>query len=251
MDGRPRTALITGGSGGIGLATGRLLTGRGYDVVLTARRTGPLEEAATAIGARWVAADSADEDSFRAVVEAAAPVGLLVHSVGVMAGTFVRRETAVAFDDIVRTNLRSAFVVSAAALPAMEAGGRIVFLSSSAAHAPQPGRAAYSASKAGLNAFAEALAGEVEREGIAVHVVTPAPVATPMLDDVHFPMLTLDPEDVAAAIAWLDELPPSVVLRELEMRAVESGPFVPPVFVPAAARARGRTELMRGPGAKG
>lgn len=247
MEQRQRTALITGGSGGIGLATGRLLVERGYDVVLTARRAGLLEESAAAIGARWVAGDSADEESFRAVVEVAGTVGLLVHSVGVMAGTFVRRETAASFDDIVRTNLRSAFVVAAAALPAMEAGGRMVFLSSSAAHAPQPGRAAYSASKAGLNAFAEALAGEVERDGIAVHVVTPAPVATPMLDDVHFPMLTLDPADVAAAIAWLDELPHSVVLRELEMRAVEDGPFVPPVFVPAAARERGRTELMRPP----
>jgi NADP-dependent 3-hydroxy acid dehydrogenase YdfG len=243
--------VITGGSGGIGLATGRLLAEKGYEVVLTARRAGPLEEAAGTIGARWVAADCTDEDQFNAVVQAAGTVGLLVHCAGVMAGTFVRKETAAGFDDIVRTNLRSAFVVSAGTLPAMEAGGRIVFLSSSAAHAPQPGRAAYSASKAALNAFAEALAGEVERDGIAVHVVTPAPVATSMLDDVHFPMLTLDPEHVAAAIAWLDDLPAAVVLRELEMRAVEDGPFVPPVFVPAAARARGRTELMRGPESRG
>lgn len=245
-----RTAVITGGSGGIGLATGRLLAARGYQVVLTARRPGPLEEAAATIGARWVAADSADEGQFGAVVDAAGHIDLLVHSAGVMAGTFVRRETAEAFDDIVRTNLRSAFVVSSQALPAMGSGGRVVFLSSSAAHAPQPGRAAYSASKAGLNAFAEALGREVERDGIAVHVVTPAPVATSMLDDVHFPMVTLDPEQVAAAVAWLDQLAPSVVLRELEMRAVEEGPHAPPVFVPAAARARGRTELpsRRAPG---
>ena len=235
--------MITGGSGGIGLACGRLLAAGGYDVVLTARRADRLREAASSIGARWVAADSADEEGFAAVVAEAGRVDLLVHSAGVMAGTFVRRETPSSFDDIVRTNLRSAFVVSAAALPAMGPGGRFVFLSSSAAHAPQPGRAAYSASKAGLNAFAEALAGEVERDGIAVHVVTPAPVATPMLDDVHFPMLTLAPEDVAAAVVWLDRLPPSVVLRELEMRAVEAGPFTPEVFVPEAARARGRTEL--------
>ena len=87
MHQRPRTALITGGSGGIGLATGRLLVERGYEVVLTARRAGPLGDAAAAIGARWVAGDSADEESFRAVVEAAGPVGLLVHGVGVMAGT--------------------------------------------------------------------------------------------------------------------------------------------------------------------
>lgn len=235
--------MITGGSGGIGLVCGRLLVARGYRVLLTARRPAPLEEAAASIGVEWAAADCADETAFGRVVEQAGHIDLLVHSAGVMAGTFVRRETAAAFDDIVRTNLRSAYVVAAVALPAMGAGGRIVFLSSSAAHAPQPGRAAYSASKAGLNAFAAALAGEVERDGISVHVVTPAPVATPMLDDVHFPMITLRPDDVAAAVVWLDQLPPSVVLPELEMRAVEQGPYAPEVFVPAAARARGRTEL--------
>jgi short-subunit dehydrogenase len=118
-----------------------------------------------------------------------------------------------------------------------------VFVSSSAAHAPQPGKSAYSASKAGLNAFAAALAKEVERDGIAVHVVTTGPVATPMLDDVHFPMRTLAVDDVAAAIVWLDELPPNVVLPELQVSSVEAGPFAPAAFVPEAARRLGRTEL--------
>lgn len=239
-----RTALITGGSGGIGLACGKTLAELGYQVVLSARRPEPLEQAARSIGARWVAADSAEPDQFARVVATAGPVDLLVHSVGVMTGTFVVKESVEAFDEVIRTNLRSAFVVTSATLPAMAPGGRIVFLSSSSAHAPQPGKAAYSASKAGLNAFAAALAGEVDREGIAVHIVTPAPVATPMLDDVHFPMIPLSPEDVAAAIAWLDQLPPSVVLPELEMSAVTRGPFRPETLVPPAARALGRTELV-------
>ncbi len=123
----------------------------------------------------------------------------------------------------------------------MAPGGRIIFLSSSSAHAPQPGKAGYSASKAGLNAFAGALAQEVERDGIAVHVVTPAPVATPMLDDVHFPMHALDAEQVAAAVTWLDTLDPSVVLPEVELRATRVGPFAPEPFIPEAARALGRT----------
>lgn len=239
-----RTAVITGGSGGIGLACGRLLVERGYDVVLTARRPEPLTAAASEIGARWVASDCTDAASFAGVVEAVdGPVGLVIHSAGVMAGTFVIKETLEQFDAVVRTNLRSAFVVAAGCLPKMTAGGRFVFLSSSSAHAPQPGKAAYSASKAGLNAFAAALAGEVDRDGIAVHVVTPAPVATPMLDEVHFPMVTLDAADVAGAVVWLDQLPHSVVLPELVMRAVERGPFAPEPFVPAPARALGRTEL--------
>jgi NAD(P)-dependent dehydrogenase (short-subunit alcohol dehydrogenase family) len=173
-------------------------------------------------------------------------VDLLVHSAGVMAGTFVRKETLETFESVLRTNLTSAFVVAHAALPAMPPGSRIVFLSSSSAHAPQPGKSAYSASKAGLNAFAAALAKEVERDGVAVHVVTTGPVATPMLDDVHFPMLTLRVDDVAQTVVWLDTLPPNVVLPEIEISSVADGPFAPEAFVPEAARKLGRTELPGG-----
>lgn len=239
----PRVAVVTGGSSGIGREVGRQLAGAGYDVVLTARRPEPLREAAAAIGGRWVAADTAVPEQVARVVDEAGPVDLVVHAAGVMDGTFVRKETLERFDAVVRTNLTSAFVVAHGALPAMGAGGRFVFLSSSSAHAPQPGRSAYSASKAGLNAFAAAMAKEVERDGIAVHVVTTGPVATPMLDDVRFPMRTLGVGDVAATIAWLDTLPPNMVLPEIDVSSVDSGPFAPDTFVPEAARRLGRTEL--------
>lgn len=238
-----RVAIITGGSSGIGLAVGGLLVERGYDVVLTARTEDRLRAAAEEIGARWVAADSTDPASFARVIAEAGRVDLLVHSAGAMAGTFVRKEALDTFEAVLRTNLTSAFVVAQAALPAMAAGGRLVLLSSSSAHAPQPGRSAYSASKAGLNAFALALAAEVERDGIAVHVVTTGPVATPMLDDVRFPMRTLAVDDVARAVVWLDELPPNVVLPEVVLSSVGDGPFAPEPFVPEAARQLGRTEL--------
>ena len=154
-----------------------------------------------------MAADSADPEAFARVVAEAGRVDLLVHAAGVMDGTFVRKESLATFESVLRTNLTSAYVVAHAALPAMPAGGRMVFLSSSSAHAPQPGKAAYSASKAGLNVFAAALGKEVERDGIAVHVVTTGPVATPMLDDVHFPMRTLGVDEVASTVVWLDTLP--------------------------------------------
>lgn len=234
-------AVVTGGSSGIGLAVGTRLVAAGYEVVLSARTEATLRAAAEGIGARWVAADSADEAAAAVLVAEAGRVDLLVHAAGVLAGTFVRKEDAATFDHVLRTNLRSAFVVTAAALPVMPVGGRIVYLSSSSAHAPQPGKAAYSASKAGLNAFAAALAAEVERDGIAVHVVTTGPVATPMLDDVHFPMHTLSVDDIADAIAWLDTLAPNVVLPELVLSSVAQGPFAPEPFVPEAARRLGRT----------
>ncbi len=243
MSAGPRVAIVTGGSSGIGLACGRLLVDNGYDVVLTARREDVLKEAAESIGARYAAGDSADEDAFASVVANAGRVDLLVHAAGVMDGTFVRKETAATFDAVIRTNLRAAFVTSAAVLPVMGEGGRIIFLSSSSAHAPQPGKAAYSASKAGLNAFASAMAREVDRDGVNVHVITTGPVATPMLDDVHFPMLALNADDIARAVLFLDQLPPNVSLFELEMNSVEKGPFAPQPFVPEAAKKLGRTEL--------
>ena len=235
-----RRALVTGGSSGIGLAVGQGLVARGYEVVLTARREGPLADAAAAIGARAVPGDCGREADVAAVVDAAGPVDLMVHAAGMMAGTFVRKESVATFDAVLAANLRSAFLLAHAVLPTMPAGGRIVFVSSSSAHQPQPGKAAYSASKAALNAFALALAGEVERDGIAVHTVTPAPVATPMLDDVHFPMHVLSVQQVADAVLWLDTLEPSVVLPEVALRAVTVGPFAGEPFVPAAARALGR-----------
>jgi NAD(P)-dependent dehydrogenase (short-subunit alcohol dehydrogenase family) len=241
-DGR-RVAIITGGSSGIGLATGRLLVADDYDVVLTARREEPLRVAAEEIGARWVVGDATDPESFAAVVEAAGRVDLLVHSAGLMAGTFVRKESIETFDAVIAANLRSAFVVASASLPHMPAGGKFVFVSSSSSDAPQPGKAAYSASKAGLNVFAAALAKEVERDGIGVHVVITGPVATAMLDEVHFPMRTLDAGDVASAITWLNRLPPNVRLPVVDLSTVDTGPFAPEPFVPKAAEALGRTEL--------
>jgi len=241
-----RVAIITGGSSGIGLEVGRQLMAAGDDVVLTARRPGPLAEAAGDIGARWVAGDVSDPDSFAAVVATAAGsagrVDLVVHAAGTMGGTFVRKETLEEFQRIVRVNLTSAYVVAHAALPAMASGARIVFVSSSSSHRPQPGRAAYSASKAGLNAFAAALAGEVERDGIGVHVLTVGPVRTPMLDEVRFPMHTLTVGEVASAVVWLADQPANVRLPELQISSVEDGPHAPELFVPEAARRIGRTE---------
>lgn len=238
-----RTAIVTGGSSGIGLEVARQLVVAGWDVVVTARRSDPLAAAAESVGARAVAGDCTDPESFAAVVAAAGRVDLVVHAAGVMAGTFVRKESLADFEHVVRVNLTSAFVVASAVLEAMPAGGRMVFLSSSSAHAPHPGRSAYSASKAGLNAFCGALAKEVERDGVAVHVVTTGPVATPMLDDVRFPMRALGVEEVAATVVWLSGLPANVVLPEVALSSVDSGPFAPEPFVGAAARALGRTEL--------
>ena len=196
-----RTALVTGGSGGIGKGCARKLVERGYDVVLSARREAPLRAAAEEIGARHIAADASDPGGFAAAIDRLERIDLVVHAAGALGGTYARKQTFEQWQAIMSANLDSCFVVTSAVLPKMTAGSRLVFISSSAAHEPMPARTAYSASKAGMNAFARALALEVDRDGISVHIVTPGPVSTEMLQDVPFEMYAIGVSDVAETVA--------------------------------------------------
>jgi len=233
-----RNAFVTGGSGGIGKACGRVLVERGYDVTLTARREEPLRKAAADIGAQWVVADASDPAGFAAAMADIARVDLLVHAAGMLGGTYVRKQTFEQWRTTMSANLDSCFVVTQAALPKMAPGSRFVFVSSSAAHEPMPGRTAYSASKAGMNAFARALALEVDRDGINVHIVTPGPVETEMLQDVPFEMHAITVGDVADAVAWLDTVQTSVDLPEIRLNAITRGPSARPPIVPLEVQRR-------------
>src|SRR5262245_58977195 len=88
-----RTALITGGSGGIGKACGRKLADLGYDVILTARREEPLRAAAEEMGARYVVADATVPEKFEPAVQAAGQLDLVVHAAGILGGTYARKQT--------------------------------------------------------------------------------------------------------------------------------------------------------------
>lgn len=233
-----RTALVTGGSGGIGKACAAKLRERGYDVVLSARREAPLRAAAEEIAARYLVADASDPVEFARAITPLETIDLVVHAAGMLGGTYARKQTFEQWQAIISANLDSCFVVTAAVLPRMRAGSRLVFISSSAAHEPMMARTAYSASKAGMNAFARALALEVDRDGIAVHIVTPGPVETEMLQDVPFEMYAIQVSDVAEAVAWLDTVDPSVDLPEIRLNAVRRGPFAREPVVPTEARRR-------------
>ncbi|OBB99084.1 SDR family oxidoreductase [Mycobacterium sp. 852002-40037_SCH5390672] len=235
-----RTALVTGGSGGIGKGCAHKLVERGYDVVLSARREAPLRAAAEEIGARHIVSDASDPSGFPAAISTLEKIDLVVHAAGALGGTYARKQTFEQWRAIMSANLDSCFVVASAVLPKMTAGSRLVFISSSAAHEPMPARTAYSASKAGMNAFARALALEVDRDGISVHIVTPGPVATEMLQDVPFEMYAIQVADVAEAVAWLDTVDSSVDLPEIRLSAVQRGPFARPPVIPTEARRRAR-----------
>lgn len=220
-----RVAIVTGGSGGIGFACGELLVKRGYDVLLTARREGPLRESAERLGCRWKTADCSIEADVDALYGGESAVAIVVHAAGLYEGTLVKRQSVDVVDRVLAANLRSAYLVASKALPLMSAGGRIIFISSVASRG-QPTLSAYSMSKAGENALAISLAGEVEKHGIGVHLVTPGPVDTPMFGDYVANVPTIRADDVARAVGWLEEMPPHVVLREVVLEPATVGPFV-------------------------
>jgi NAD(P)-dependent dehydrogenase (short-subunit alcohol dehydrogenase family) len=221
-----KTAIVVGATGGIGEACARDLHRRGFELVLNGRREAVLRALADELDADVVIGDCGDEAVAERLVEGRVSVELLVHAAGILRGTALRDQPAEVFDEVVRTNLRSAYVVVRACLPLMTAGSRIVLVSSMSAVQPMRGLTAYSAAKAGMNAMAVAFAAEVEREGINVNLVSPGPVATPMMDESVNRFSVLRAEDVAEVVGWLSELPPRVVIPDIFFRAPFSGPYV-------------------------
>jgi NAD(P)-dependent dehydrogenase (short-subunit alcohol dehydrogenase family) len=179
-----QSAIVTGGSSGIGFAIAKMLVERGARVVLVARDATKLETAAGAIGGEiaTVAGDAALRDTAdRAVAAALALSGrldVLLNIAGWYPTVLVEHTSDEDYAATVAANLTSTFAMCRAALPAMrEAGGSIVNMSSTAARFPTPGLAAYSASKAGIEAFTRALAAEAA-PAVRVNAVSAGPTMT-------------------------------------------------------------------------
>ena len=183
-------ALITGASGGIGLAIARLLAASGHDLILVARSQGKLEalaaELAAAHGCRAtvLTADLADPAAPAALAAEIASrnlaVDVLVNNAGVglygpFAGSDWKRER-----DMIQINVTSLVDLTKRLLPGMIARGRgrILNLASTAAFQPGPLMAIYYASKAFVLSFSEALGNELGGSGITVTALCPGPTAT-------------------------------------------------------------------------
>jgi NAD(P)-dependent dehydrogenase (short-subunit alcohol dehydrogenase family) len=222
----PKTAVIVGGSSGIGAATARLLAERRYAVHLIARREQPLRQLAAEIGGTYAVADMTDPAaSERALAELAGPVGVAIYAAGVLAVSTVAEHPLDLWERSLAVNLTGAFLFARNVVGRLEPGSRVFFVSSVTASKGQPRQSAYAASKAGLSRFAESFAAEMEPRGVAVHILAPGPVATPMLDIPETSPFQLDAEQVAEVVGYLLDLPPDVVLRQLDLRAAVRGPF--------------------------
>jgi 2-dehydro-3-deoxy-L-rhamnonate dehydrogenase (NAD+) len=223
IDLKGRVAVVTGGSGGIGLATAQRMAASGAAVVLWDRDERSLVAATAALPeARMRVLDVTSEESVAEattdVIHRHSRVDILVNAAGITAPKTTILEASLAeWKRIFDVNVMGTFLVSRAIGRHMVAAdyGRIVNLASIAGKEGNPFSAAYSASKAAVISFTKSMAKELAKTGVRVNCVAPAIVATKNLyHDMPEEMQKLwvsrvpmgrpgTPEEVAAMIAWL------------------------------------------------
>jgi len=186
------TAVVTGGSGGIGRAVVAELRGRGWEVVSLSRREG---------------CDVSDEAQVRRAFERIESLDALINGAAQLIKRPILEVTAADWDAQIDAGLRGAFLCSREAFRLMRnSGGSIVMVSSlSGVQGAEkfPGMAAYVAAKSGLAGLTEALAVEGRPLGIRVNAISPGAVDTPMLRIAGVEGPRLQPAEVARIIVWL------------------------------------------------
>ena len=223
---RGRVALVTGASRGLGRAIASGLAADGHRVAVNyLRNSDAAEEVVAGIedaGGEAVAvrADVSDDGQVAAAFEEVrrrlGPVGVLVNNAGITRDRLLVRMGAEEFDEVMATNLRSAFLCTKAALRQMLRAkwGRVVSMASVAGIVGNAGQANYAASKAGMIGFCKSAAKEVGSRGITVNVVAPGFIDTDLtsalagdLKVAALSSITLGrfgrPEEVAAAVRFL------------------------------------------------
>jgi NAD(P)-dependent dehydrogenase (short-subunit alcohol dehydrogenase family) len=181
-----KTALITGGNSGIGLATARLFIQEGAKVAITGRNQATLEAAAKELGPNAIAivADATDVAATEAAVARAAQkfgkLDIVFANAGIPGQTPLGGTTLAAFEQVIRTNLTAVFFTVQAAVPHLNDGASIILNGSVISVLGHPGYSAYAASKAGVRAMARVMASELSPRGIRVNVVAPGATRTPI-----------------------------------------------------------------------
>jgi NAD(P)-dependent dehydrogenase (short-subunit alcohol dehydrogenase family) len=186
-----RTAVITGGSRGLGEAMAKSLSQAGAHIALVARDVQRLESVRDTITAEggtaaiFTADVTREEDVAavaRAVTERFGHAQILINNAGINIRKPVVDFPLQEFRSVVDSSLISTFLMCRAFVPGMKGTGygRVVNMSSIMGHISLPGRTPYSSAKAALLGFTRALALEVAEEGITVNAISPGPVATDM-----------------------------------------------------------------------
>jgi NAD(P)-dependent dehydrogenase (short-subunit alcohol dehydrogenase family) len=222
------SALVTGGSSGIGLAIARMLRDEGFELTLASRTAAKIEAAAAEIQAFAVTADvSKEEDCIRVVAEHRDRFGgldMLVNSAGIgIAGT-VESLQGKHIDLQLNINLRGLLLVSREAIPLLkQTRGWIVNLASIAGTTPTPGLTVYGATKAAVIALTRSQNAELDGDDVRAIAICPGFVDTAMAEWSGIdPVEMIQPEDCAEIVRMCLRLSPRARIPQVVVERVGS-----------------------------
>jgi NAD(P)-dependent dehydrogenase (short-subunit alcohol dehydrogenase family) len=228
-----RAAIVTGASRGIGLALARTLAEAGYGLTISARKPEPLARTAHELrrqgfAVEYLAGNMAEEESIRQVVrlhrEHYGRLDVLVNNAGVGIGAPAAEHQTKFVDLQLDVNLRAIVLFYRECLELLRAAGAehrgalVVNLASIAGKSPQPWLSVYSATKAAVIAYTQAMNKELNGDGIKSVAFAPGFVDTDMTDFVKEsvpPEEMIRPEDIAEALRFLLRLSPACVVPEI------------------------------------
>jgi len=255
MNLKDKTALITGGNSGIGLATARLMLAQGARVAITGRDRSKLDTAVAELGGDVLAiqADLNNPADIEAMVkqlgDAFGTLDILFANAGVSGPTPLGSTTLHAFETILSTNLTSVFFTVQGVLPLLKEGSSVVLNGSIMRGLGSPGSSAYSATKAGITGMASVMASELAPRGIRVNTVIPGATRTPIwtrgaregstidaAENIFAPRAPLgrisEAEEVANAVLFLaSDMASGITAAEIIVDGGTTGaPFGAPIF---------------------
>jgi 3-oxoacyl-[acyl-carrier protein] reductase len=233
-----QSAIVTGGSRGIGKAIALRLAAEGADILFTyaSNETAAAEtlKEIEILGRKVFAikADATSSESANRVIESALSaldkIDILVNNAGITKDTLLMRMSEEDWDSVLDTNLKGVFLLTKAAIrPMMSAKrGKIITISSVVGLVGNPGQANYCASKAGVIGFSKSLAKEVGSRGITVNVVAPGYIETDMTEKLNeaqrkaiMEMIPLKriakPQEVAGVVAFLSSADANYITGEV------------------------------------
>ena len=229
-----KTALVTGGGGGIGREIATRLKAAGANVAICGRNVEKLEAAARSIGgALTLRGDLLDDTYVQScvdrTVETFGGLDILINNAGVALSKPFGETTIEDFDRVMATNVRAPFILIRSALPQLrKARGRVINIASVVAHKGYPLQSAYAASKHALLGLSKSLANELYEDGVRVHVISPGGVYTDMAK-VARPDLSPDglisAAEVADAVMFLLSLDKNAVIDEICLHRQGKAPF--------------------------
>jgi len=255
MDIRGRRILLTGASGGLGMATARELSRRGGRLILTARRKELLDDLAAETGAEVVVADLANRDDVDDLIELSTGVDVLVLNAGIGGDGPVEEITSDGVDAVIDVNLRAPIQMAVAfAQHKLEEGtpGQIVLVGSLSGLAATPNTRMYNATKFGLRGFALSFRQDLDDTDIGVTLVAPGFIRDAGMfadNDISLPsgVRTKSPQDVAAGVVKAIETNPAeVYVSPVELRLSATLSTIAPNISAAIQRRVGAKELTAG-----